>query len=342
MGGSLKNINEYLKNLPTGKLNPEKTDEATELPESQPVSETKPGFGMKRLVGVAVIVIVLATGGFFYYDGGKTYSYHLRNARVALDELETVLGEDRTIAWFPVAYAENGSAIDERAVAQLSEKVVEETETAIEKVEEINDAGVTSEALAEVSVIQDETIDVLDYATNVISGEEAIETVAVALLATSLAREGVADALDAVGNALADGKSKVSFDVITAADGASISNGHYDDEIIVSQYDDASAALTDLIDSGYGTEEEIYELQAKMIKAEIALKENKGGRVIGLCTAIQAKTKNIRRNAPKEVESAGVAEEVVSEAAEKTTKSSQSPKAEKSKADEKKEKIKKE
>ena len=182
----------------------------------------------------------------------------------------------------------------------LTEEVVEETESAIEKIEEVTDPHVIIAALEEVSDVQSDTIEILGEASDTVVTEGAIEAVITALLATSLAQEGVEEALDATQGALTAGKSIVSFDVMTSADGADIQiSGKLTEDTASAQLGVTKTALEDMIISGHGSKAEIANIQEKILRIELALKENKPGRALGLCTAVQAKIRNIIRQAEK-------------------------------------------
>lgn len=306
MGNPLDNIQDYLKNIPTCKVCPKGASTGDIPPRPAKVS----GWRFKGFLAT-IVAIIFVSGGFYYFNPGITYASHLNKARVALDKLETALNGTQPTSLIPSVYAEDGLTIDEEAVAELTEEVVQETEAAIEDVEEMDDAEATAEALEEVSEVQEETIDVLSDATEIVTSDELGELIAAALLATSDAQDEVENALDEVAGALANGEVEVEVEVMSSINGV---RNRLTEEDAAALAETAVNDLMDLIASGYGTEEEVAKIQAKIAMIEEALEEGQAGRVKGLSTAMHAKIRNIRRKTEDTVSAIHVeADETISE-----------------------------
>ena len=298
----MENINEYLKNIPTCKLCP-KNASGPDLSDGPSEKEKTSFLSLKSLIGV-LVALTIGMGGFFYFGTGATYARHLENARLALERLETSLHGRMQAVFIPPVFAEEGEvSIDEDEIADLTEEVLNETEAAIEEVEDVEDPREAAAALEEVSEVQSDTIDVLADAADVITNEEVVEYVTAVLAATATQQAEVENALANVTVALASGVNEFSVDVSTSKDGTSTEfSSQVSEEEATALAEEAVNALMELIASGYGTSEEINKMRAKVERIEAALEEGKAGRLVGLCIAMQAKVRSIKRQGIREDE----------------------------------------
>jgi len=250
----------------------------------------------------AVAAIVLALGGSWFYNQ-NSYSYHLGKAKVALADLQSVLG-GKPIARNPFvaqAFAEDSvpaATVNEAQVVNLAQVVVLETEKAIEIVENKTDPVSVGQALAEVVALQDSTVPVLAAAVDAMVTAEATQTVAAALSTTTTDQVVVVQAQNFVALAASNGETHVAIDMQTASDaqpavvGVAVAEGGEEDdaerlEEAKATYLEAKAQIEKLKASG--TDPEVLaSLQAKLDKVVAAFEDGKIGRAQGLSTAIAA------------------------------------------------------
>ncbi len=268
---------------------------------------------MKSFKQFAVVIaaLVLMVGGFWFYTQ-NSYSYHLGKAKAALADLQSVL-DGKPIAQNPFmnrAFAEDSdpsTAVNEALVVDLTETVVEETEQAIEIVEEESDPVVVEAALEEVVVLQDETVPVLAAAAEAVTSDEAVQAVADALETTTTDQAVVVQAQEFVAEAASAGETEVAIDIQTSSDVASVDESAEEEEDddgkkledAKAEYQDAKTMIDELKASG-ATDEELAKLQAKLDKVVAAFEEGKIGRAHGLSTAIAAQSKHRVRKAERE------------------------------------------
>lgn len=263
---------------------------------------------------VAVAAIVLAFGGVWYYTQ-NSYSYHLEKAKVALVELKDVLaGKPAQTSFIPSAYAEEVvPVINEALVAELATTVVQETEKAIDIAEVKTDPALVQQALAEISVVQDQTVPVLAEATLVVTTAEATEKISIALQITTTDQSILKKAQEFVDQAALSGDTQVSIDIQTSSDDE---EDHKDEDKKEEKTDEqkatdakanleAAKALVEELKTAKVDQEDIDKILKKIEKAEEALKEEKMGRAYGLSTAALAQGKHLLKEAKEEEEGDG-------------------------------------
>lgn len=263
-------------------------------------------FSKKGLVSV-LAVFALSISGVLYYNATNSYSYHLNKAKEALGQLqETLKGRgEANLLFGTVLAAESDSRVDESAVEEHTENVVSETEEAIEATNRIDRADETAHALGEVGAVQDETVDTLADAAEVIQADSTATVVTQALQTTTQEQTAVEEAKKAVESAVAKGIHKVKIHVSTSKDKTKKNSADDENnrkltpEDVTKMADDAKTALSSLISSGEANTEDVTKLADKQNMIDEALKQGKLGRVRGLSTALEAKIRNVLRKAEK-------------------------------------------
>lgn len=263
---------------------------------------------------VAVAAIVLAFGGVWYYTQ-NSYSYHLEKAKVALVELKDVLaGKPAQTSFIPSAYAEEVvPVINETLVAELATTVVQETEKAIDIAEVKTDPALVQQALAEISVVQDQTVPVLAEATLVVTTAEATEKISIALQITTTDQSILKKAQEFVDQAALSGDTQVSIDIQTSSDDEEEGEEEDKKEEKTDEQKatdakanlEAAKALVEELKAAKVDQEDIDKILKKIEKAEEALKEEKMGRAYGLSTAALAQGKHLLKEAKEEEEDDG-------------------------------------
>jgi len=250
-----------------------------------------------KLFSALALVVVIAIGGILY-GLQDSYASHLNKAKAALTQLEAVLqGNARSFTLLPTAMAADG--VDEDAVADLTETVVEETEKAIEAAEKINEPPKLQEALTAISDVQEESVAVLAEAADVVQSEVATEVVAEALETTTEDQGFVEKALDFVSQAAQGGEDEVNVAIDTSQD-----EGQEKSERVVKaeeRYEQAKLTLAQLKEAGLSAED-LRSFESFVNKVEAALQEGKAGRAFGLSTAMQARSKHLLAQAKIETE----------------------------------------
>lgn len=269
---------------------------------------------------VAVAAIVLAFGGVWYYTQ-NSYSYHLEKAKVALVELKDVLaGKPAQTSFIPSAYAEEVvPVLNEALVAQLATTVVQETEKAINIAETKTDPAAVQQALAEISVVQDQTVPVLAEATVAVTTAEATQKISIALQITTTDQSILQKAQEFVAQATLNGDTQVAIDIQTSSDDEEDKEDGKDEEDEDGDKKDeektdeqkttetkanleAAKALVEELKTAKVDQEDIDKILKKIEKAEEALKEEKVGRAYGLSTAALAQGKHLLKEAKEEEE----------------------------------------
>ncbi|MBI5422329.1 hypothetical protein HZA44_04315 [Candidatus Peregrinibacteria bacterium] len=267
---------------------------------------------------VAVAAIALAFGGVWYYTQ-NSYSYHLEKAKVALVELKDVLaGKPAQTALIPSAFAEEAvPVINEAVVTQLATTVVQETEKAIDIAETKTDPMVVQQALAEISVVQDQTVPVLADATVAVTTAEATQKISIALQITTTDQSILQKAQEFVAQATLNGDTQVAIDIQTSSDDeedkkdSKDEDGKDGDKKDEEKTDEqkateakanleAAKALVEELKTAKVDQEDIDKILKKIEKAEEALKDGKMGRAYGLSTAALAQAKHLLKEAKEE------------------------------------------
>jgi hypothetical protein len=255
---------------------------------------------------VAAFAIVLMVGGTWFAIQ-SSYAYHLSRAKIALEDLQSVLS-GKPVAqdlWVNQAFAEDSASaaiVSEAQVIDLAQTVVRETEKAIRIVENKTNPAVIERALAEVVAFQDQTVPVLAAAAEAVTTDEATQTVAAALETTATDQAVVVQAQDFVAQAASNGERQVAIDIQTSDDSKPIvaKEEKKDDnrrlEEAKAEYQDARATIEKLRAAGMD-EQALANLQEKMGKVVAAFEEGKIGRAHGLSTAVSAQSKHLIRKA---------------------------------------------
>lgn len=170
----------------------------------------------KKLITVLAVFLLAAFGIFSYQN--NSYAYHLGKARGALTELQAVLAGQARVSLVPRAWAES-AFVDETAVVELSTTVVDETEAAIEIVEEKNEAPLLETALEEIHAVQEESLEVLGEAVQAVVNPEAVVTVVAAIETVAQEQAEVQKNLEVVEAAIVQApEAPVTVEVTTTAD----------------------------------------------------------------------------------------------------------------------------
>lgn len=305
-----KDIKELLRNFKHYKVSAELDAKILKALENaraeREVMDYKPSFltllrgylsSFNRYIAIPVVMVLIFAGGAFYYTQ-TSYSYHLNKAGAALAKLESAIeGRAYQSAFIPSVMAEGGF-VDEALIAKLTVRVLDYTEKAIEIAERIKNPQKLENAFAKINQTQKKEVEVLANATEVVKSEKTSMVVAKALKNTAKQEESIDKAIKTAKKAVQERKKEVEVDIET-----SIDTQRKDDKIkdatknlkeAKAEYDEAKDALKKLENAGID-KEKISKLDAQLTKANDALKEGKIGRVYGLSTAIQVKSRNIIR-----------------------------------------------
>ncbi len=286
---------------------------------------------IKMKTRVILPALGILVGGFVLLNAnGSSYQDHLANADESIAELRVLaqggeLVQKDSFELIPTAHAGGSTTEIEELVRELVQKIIAETEAAIEEVEELDNAAETAEALVAVDSIQDETVEVLDEVIENVEIEDVtvMEEVTEAIEETAEVNEKIEVALEETEVAIEAGAEEVEVEITTSEDIEDVESTDEEDEPTKTEvraeaakavYEEAQALLATFEDEGL---EVNNKLQSKIDKIEAAIEaceaegaKCKAGRIKGLSTALKAKARNELRKAAKK---ARKGEEVVEE-----------------------------
>jgi len=199
--------------------------------------------GLKKVaVLISIVVLFLSSGfGYIYMQPERQAMRHIVKTEKALDQLrayvngEFVIARSSGFGFLGYAYAnetaEDSNLVDEipkvekEAISELINIAYRESQLAIEATEEIGEARKTTEVLAIIDEIQDETIIVLAEVIEVVENDEIIELVVKVIEETSEQNMDVEEAQVAAREAVGAGEEEVVIEVKTALDQEKMSRG---------------------------------------------------------------------------------------------------------------------
>lgn len=294
-------------------------------------------FKMKKLS--ALVIAILALGGVYYGVQGSfvqqdvsqvaavegSYQEHLANAQEALDQIQVVIkGENPGfLSYFmgsALASSEDVVVLSEEdsaEVVELTELVVEETDSAIVATSTIEDGEELQQALEEVSDAQDEQLEVLTEVSDTVENDEVVETVVAALDETVEVQEEVQQASDDVEEALINGEEAPSVEIRRAAlEERRAELKEKMEQKANEALEMSKEILNDLQESG-ATEEEIARAQLRLDRITQAVEDGKYGRAFGQGRALEVRQKHLERKEERRIKKAEHGENFVERSSER-------------------------
>ena len=234
MNKESNNISGKLNELPSYKVSKEKDQEILKAinnlhvarPDSSHVSFINyflTHFIMNTKKMAAVLAAVVLVVGVAYYNTQNSFAHYLEEAQESLGELQVAISD--------------GEISDDENIEALIEDIVENTQKAAEKAEDMDDIEELKEAFASLQALHEEELETFIEATEVAEDEDLDETIEAAVESTN---EGQKELEEARVEALDDEDEDGDHDEDEDGDHEESSDDESDDEGEEESSDDES------------------------------------------------------------------------------------------------------
>jgi len=193
------------------------------------IKNIKPKIMIKKLTSILVCALLFIEGMMFYNH--NSYAYHVSQANGDIHMLANVLEGNSSGTGLKASILEafnmDSNSYNENQFKNLSKKIVDSTEFAIEIADDIKVVKKLEKAINEINEVQLESINTIQKAIEKIENKEVAEEVGIAY-DTAVELEGkVSEAKKEIQTAIDNNQKKIEINIVTSKD-KNHHNGHED------------------------------------------------------------------------------------------------------------------